>query len=1089
MNHMALHLLASVALSLCAWTSALPAAERPNVILIMTDDQGYGEIAAHGNPILKTPQLDQLHAASVRLTDFHVDPTCSPTRSALLTGRYSTRTGVWHTINGRSMMHPDELTLAELFKANGYSTAMIGKWHLGDNHPCRPEDQGFDHTVWHQGGGVDNAPDYWGNDYFDDTYKVDGAWQKFEGYCTDVWFREAIKFVEQHQAQRFFLYLTPNAPHGPYHVPDQYAEPYQAAGMPKTLAKFYGMVANIDENLGRFRARLAELGLAQNTLLIFMTDNGTTAGWIDQEARFKYFNAGMRGWKGSAWDGGHRVPCFWHWPAGGLTGGRDVPTLAAHIDILPTLADLIGLEKPTGRPLDGISLRAALLGRADALPARTLFVHVQRAFLPPKWKESAIMTQRWRLINGQELYDIIADPGQQTNVAVEHPETVQRLRDDYERWWTSLEPAMNQTVRYRLGGAEDPTTLSSHDWLMPGVEQAAWHQSQVNSGALINGAWAVDVERAGVYEISLYRWPPALNRVMNIADARLAIGDVDEHIRLDADATSAAFRVTLKKGPAMLQTWLSRPDGKQHGAYYTRVRLITADTPGASPASRPAAKPNIVFILADDLGYGDVHCLNPERGKIATPHLDRLASQGMVFTDAHSSSAVCTPTRYSILTGRYNWRSHLQSGVLGGMSPPLIAADRLTVPALLKQHGYVTACIGKWHLGMEMPKPLTQGRIRSGPTTRGFDYFFGISASLDMPPYAFIENDRFTEAPTAVKELLQGRRGPAAPGFEAVDVLPILARKSREWIGQHKEQPFFLYLALTSPHTPLAPTKEWKGKSGLGDYADFVMETDWAVGEVLAALARPGVADNTLVIVTSDNGCASYVGVANTTPALSWQGMDAVAGLEARGHFPSAGFRGYKSDAWEGGHHIPFIARWPSTVKPGTRNRQLVCLTDLMATCADLVGATLPGNAGEDSASILPLLQGSQKPIHEIVVHHSISGSFAVRDAQWKLILCRGSGGWSKAEDGNVPGQLYDLSRDEGERDNQYARHPEVVARLTSQLEKCVVNGRSTPGPPQTNDVAVDILKKGPEEKHPRALSLMKAQGADRSHVLLIHAD
>ncbi|MBM3883613.1 MAG: arylsulfatase [Verrucomicrobia bacterium] len=422
----------------------------------MTDDQGYGEIAAHGNPIIKTPNLDRLHSTSVRLTDFHVDPTCSPTRSALLTGRYSTRTGVWHTINGRSMMQTDELTLAEVFKANGYATAMIGKWHLGDNYPCRPEDQGFEHTVWHHGGGLDNSPEYWANDYFDDTFKVDGAWQKFEGYCTDVWFREAIRYVEQQRTKPFFLYLTPNAPHGPYFVPDEYAAPYEAAGLPKTMAKFYGMIANLDENLGRLRARLAQLGLAENTLLIFLTDNGTTAGWIDQKAGFKYFNAGMRGWKGSAWDGGHRVPCFWHWPAGSLIGGRDVPALAAHIDLLPTLVDLLGLKKPAGHPVDGISLRPLLLGRNEPPPERTLFVHVQRAFLPPKWKNSAALTQRWRLVDGEELYDITADPGQQSNVAADHPEVVRRLHRDYEQWWASLEPALQQTVRYVLGAVFEP---------------------------------------------------------------------------------------------------------------------------------------------------------------------------------------------------------------------------------------------------------------------------------------------------------------------------------------------------------------------------------------------------------------------------------------------------------------------------------------------------------------------------------------------------------------------------------------------------------------------------------------------------------
>jgi len=547
-------------------------ATRPNIILIMTDDQGYGEVAVHGNPIIKTPNMDKLHKVGVRFTDFHVDPTCSPTRSALLTGCYSTRTGVWHTINGRSMMHTDELTLAEVFKANGYHTAMIGKWHLGDNYPCRPEDQGFDHVIRHQGGGIGNGPDYWQNDYFDDSFKVNGKWRKFDGYCTDVWFREATKYVERNKDQPFFLYLATNAPHGPYYVDEKYAKPYEAAGMPKTMAKFYGMITNIDENLGRFRRRLYELGLTENTLLIFMTDNGTTAGWIDTKSGYKYYNAGMRGWKGSQWDGGHRVPCYFYWPGGGVKGGRDVDMLTAHIDLLPTLVDLLELKKPKGRVVDGVSLRSALLGEQKRIPERTLFAHVQRSFLPPKWTRSAAMTERWRLIDGKDLYDIVSDPGQQKNIAEDHPNVVKRLRGDYEQWWTSLAPALAQTVRYGLGGAENPTTLASHDWLMPGVKQAAWHQSHVSRGSLINGAWAVAVEQSGEYEITLYRWAPYLNKAMGIKKARLTIGKIDEEIALTSDATKATFHVTIKKGPAMLQSWLTRPDGKQHGAYYARVR-------------------------------------------------------------------------------------------------------------------------------------------------------------------------------------------------------------------------------------------------------------------------------------------------------------------------------------------------------------------------------------------------------------------------------------------------------------------------------------------------------------------------------------
>jgi arylsulfatase A len=468
-------------------------------------------------------------------------------------------------------------------------------------------------------------------------------------------------------------------------------------------------------------------------------------------------------------------------------------------------------------------------------------------------------------------------------------------------------------------------------------------------------------------------------------------------------------------------------------------------------------RPNIVYILADDLGYGDVHCLNPERGKIATPNLDRLAKEGMRFTDAHSGSAVCTPTRYGILTGRYAWRTRLQSGVLMGFSPPLIDAGRLTVPQLLKHERYRTACIGKWHLGLTFgvtgtgTNDLTQP-IQNGPTTRGFDYYFGISASLDMPPFAFIENDRFTETPSVEKEWL--RKGIAAPGFEAVDVLPTLTRKAVDYIGgaAAEKEPFFLYLALTAPHTPIVPTQEWQGRSGLNAYGDFVMQTDWSVGQVLEELDKSGLAGNTLVIFTSDNGCSPSANVQE---------------LERKGHYPSYIFRGYKADIWDGGHHIPFLARWPGKIEPGSVSEQLICLTDLMATCADLLRTKLPTGAGPDSVSILPALLGrATKPLRDAVVHHSINGSFAIRQGTWKLDLCPGSGGWSAPKPGSAAAkklprvQLYDMAADISERDNLETDQPNIVRRLTRQLQHYVAEGRSTVGQPLTNDVKVDILKK-----------------------------
>ncbi|MEI6780297.1 MAG: arylsulfatase [Verrucomicrobiota bacterium] len=494
--------------------------------------------------------------------------------------------------------------------------------------------------------------------------------------------------------------------------------------------------------------------------------------------------------------------------------------------------------------------------------------------------------------------------------------------------------------------------------------------------------------------------------------------------------------------------------------FFKHVRLGLAALVAAgwlNPLTLPgASRPNILYILADDLGYGDMHCFNPERGKIPTPNLDRLAGQGMRFTDAHSGSAVCTPTRYGILTGRYAWRSRLQSGVLEGFSPPLIDKERLTVPGLLKQQGYETACIGKWHLGLTFA--TTGGKtndlsqpIQDGPTTRGFDYFFGISASLDMPPFAFIENDRFTETPSVEKKWL--RKGAAAPGFEAVDVLPTLTRKAVDYLGRRsaEKKPFFLYLALASPHTPIVPTKDWEGKSGLNAYGDFVMQTDWSVGQVVQALETNGLAENTLVIFTSDNGCS---------PAAN------VQELERKGHYPSYVFRGYKADIWDGGHHIPFLARWPGRIQPGSVSDQLTCLTDLMATCADLLGIKLPGDGGEDSVSILPALLGrATGPLREAVVHHSINGSFALRQGNWKLVLCPDSGGWSAPKPGSAEAkklpsiQLYDMTADQGERANTQRDHPDVAARLTRLLENYVAQGRSTDGRPLSNDAPVTIWK------------------------------
>ena len=503
------------------------------------------------------------------------------------------------------------------------------------------------------------------------------------------------------------------------------------------------------------------------------------------------------------------------------------------------------------------------------------------------------------------------------------------------------------------------------------------------------------------------------------------------------------------------------------------------------------SKPNIVYFFVDDMGYGDASCLNPN-GKIRTPNIDRLAGEGMVFTDAHSSSAVCSPSRYSVLTGRYSWRTRLQHGIVTHYGDPLIAENRLTVPGFLQQHGYHSACIGKWHLGqgwdfaadpdtfypggMQRNNEIdAQGDIEAtaaqrarwqnafskpttgGPTARGFDYYFGVDVP-NWPPYCFIENNRTVGIPSTllpsrlIGDNLASFGGPAMPYWHFEQLLPTWAKKADAYIAERAEaaEPFFLYLPMTSPHTPLSVNKPWIGKSGLNNlYADLVMETDEILGRVLAALEQHGVADNTLVIFASDNGCAHYIGAKE---------------MEARGHFPSGPFRGYKSDVWDGGHRIPCIARWPGVIRPGSECDQLVCLSDLMATCAEFLDDTLPDNAGEDSISMMPLLSEKGTPNRHIVIHHSISGKFAIRDSRWKLVLCPGSGGWTQsdaeaARAGLPLVQLYDMQTDPGEQQNLHAENPQQVKDMIAILKQYVTEGRSTPGIHQANDVAVDIWK------------------------------
>lgn len=487
----------------------------------------------------------------------------------------------------------------------------------------------------------------------------------------------------------------------------------------------------------------------------------------------------------------------------------------------------------------------------------------------------------------------------------------------------------------------------------------------------------------------------------------------------------------------------------------------------------PSSQPNIIYILADDLGYGDLSFLN-SKSKIQTPHLDQLAANGLHFTDAHSGSAVCTPTRYGILTGRYAWRTRLKQGVLWPYDPPLIQPDRLTVAEFLKEQGYATACIGKWHLGWDWQlsngsyarDSITglgfdrQARLRieqyvdfekpveNGPTKHGFDYYFGDDVP-NFPPYTFIENDRLLAFPDQIKpDTMFGNPGKMSAGWDLEAVMPAITQKAIDYITEkgsgNASQPFFLYFTLTAPHTPIAPSDEFKGSSQAGAYGDYVQQVDWTVGQIIQALQEAQVSENTLVIFTSDNGSPAREGV---------NMAGAVSSVLKYDHHPSYHFRGTKADIWEGGHRVPFIVHWPEQVTAGSRSDQTICHTDFLATCAAIIDQPLPAEAGGDSYDISPLFFDPQleKPIREATVHHSGNGTFAIRKGNWKLIDGAGSGGWSKPnnsqalKEGLPPVQLYQLDADVEEQQNVQDQYPEIVEELKELLEAYKQNGRSVP--------------------------------------------
>lgn len=570
---------------------------RPNIIFVLTDDQGYGDLGCTGDAVLKTPAIDVFAAESLRFTNYHVGPTCAPTRSGIMTGRYANSTGVWHTVGGRSLLRGNETTIADVFSANGYRTGLFGKWHLGDNFPYRPEDRGFQEVVSHGGGGISQTPDYWGNDYFDDVYRVNGKMEQFKGYCTDVWFSEAMKFIDSNKDRPFLCFITPNAPHTPYNVDPKYRDIYRGK-VPADRDAFYGMITNIDENFSRLREHIRALGIEDDTILVFSTDNGTGCTAAGGNS------AGLRGMKGSEYDGGHRVPFFIRWPKGGFSAPQDIDTITAHIDLFPTFMDLAGIDSATysGPGMHGVSIAPLLTGNAPALLTdRVIVTDSQRLVQPVKWKQSAVMTQRWRLINGHELYDMDADRAQAHDVAAEHPDTVTLLRGEYERWWNIVSEQIDDEIPIPIGHDDDEVCLTCHD-MRSETAHIAYNQGMIRQGKGSTGQFEISVERDGIYQFDLRRWPKELGNGVTsaAADAEYRIDAVPEHERyhyesgnalnfryasltvggktrsaeIRKDDRGALFTAQLRKGNTHLDARFIASESLVRGAYYVYVRRI-----------------------------------------------------------------------------------------------------------------------------------------------------------------------------------------------------------------------------------------------------------------------------------------------------------------------------------------------------------------------------------------------------------------------------------------------------------------------------------------------------------------------------------
>ncbi|SDX69344.1 Arylsulfatase A [Lutibacter oricola] len=575
------------------------AQNRPNIIVILTDDQGYGDLSCHGNPVIKTPNMDKLYSESVRFTNFHVDPTCAPTRSALLTGKYSHNVGVWHTVCGGNHLRASEVTMADVFKNSGYKTSLFGKWHLGANYPYRPMDRGFDEWLGHGDGGTGTTDDYFYNDRVNDYYIHNGKREYREGYAPDVFFDSAIDFITNSEDEKpFFVYLATYLPHHPHTVPNASMIDKYKGKISDWVAYFFAGIDRVDQNIGKLRKALEASGKANNTILIFMSDNGGTAG-------VKLYNAGMRGQKTQVYEGGHRVLFFVHWPNGNIAQNSEVKDVTAHIDLLPTLIDVCNLNKPKDVSFDGRSFKKQLFKPEKTLSKRILFVENQRTFKAQSWWQTVGMMDNWRLIDNKELYDLSTDFSQKNNVIEKYPKVVKKIQKAHSKYWKLVTPNDREKPRPIIGNSvSNELFLSSSDWYLPKVP---WNHAQIAKGSPLSGSWEIEVASEGMYNFEIRRWPREANttflgipsfknkkvdafdstgkiekliygnemKSLPVAFAKLEVGEFSAIKNITETDTQITFDIKLKKGFNTVKgTLLDKQKNVIAGAYYVYLTKI-----------------------------------------------------------------------------------------------------------------------------------------------------------------------------------------------------------------------------------------------------------------------------------------------------------------------------------------------------------------------------------------------------------------------------------------------------------------------------------------------------------------------------------